>query len=250
MQEQSEVKAVVDYSLPLILWFAGSWLPGLLFWPLSLVVEAPAFYVLERRNLKLARCLRWFSASFVVPVLSLLLTAAYYPSGRAEIFCAGLMPWPGRHLDPETRLRYRSLGCSGDPTNGLVQLPNNAVIYGLHALFGPPPGAYRGPYPSREQSVESVFAQGSALSYAEFDRGRFSAGGAEVSLPPGLAARVEEFCGLPAVMQQAVRAAVFEQRCLVLGYAREGRLSQIVLLDLETGKPFNFYYVPEELVPK
>jgi hypothetical protein len=222
-------------------WVVASWLPGVVIFPLNLVAEAVLFLAILRRSRRAAAWHCLLSSACLVPLLTLLLTAAAYPSGRARLLGIGLMVQPDRHLDPYTRLHRGSLGCSADGSSLLILGPNHAAIYGLRYFLGPPRSAYGGPFPAREAAAAAL-AAGGAVTREELKGGRFTASGQAVQVSPGFDGSLSRFICRDVSAAADIRAAVFESRCLVLGVAYAGEPAEIVLVDLVSGQPFHIYH--------
>ena len=84
-----------------------------------------------------------------------------------------------RHLDQDFRCHWNTSGCVLSGFEPLTHLPNNATITLLVKTFGPMPGAYSGPFPSKAEAFRwctvahkipigpSVFVDGRKIHISE-----------------------------------------------------------------------------------
>jgi len=237
-------QALTTYKL---LWFAASWLPGVLLFPFNWLLEAPLYSLISRHDQEASRRLCWLSSCVAVPLVSALIALLLYPSGQARLLGIHQPEHPERRLDPYTRLHPAEARFGWtDYASLLRRLPNNAVIYLLRSVLGPPAGAYDGPFPSLGEALSALNATGSSLSFASFSSGSFQAGGSAQSLTPPEAQAILQYTSAPAGQMDALLATVYQERCLVLGILDGERLAYVILADLDAGKPFHYYSVPRK----
>jgi hypothetical protein len=87
-----------------------------------------------------------------------------YVTGTGRLEYMGMPSAEFYNLDPVTRAHKSTGGCVVMGTEFLTQDPNNAAIEGLSKLFGPMPGSYRGPYPTREESLALLLREDLGLA--------------------------------------------------------------------------------------
>lgn len=105
-----------------------------------------------------------------IPVVLLLLASPFsillgagavqYAMGRAKLMSVGKPEVETFNLDTWSRCPRSTTGCFTTGGEWVFQLPYNTGVMLLTALFGPMPGTYRGPYPSRDEAVALLETQG------------------------------------------------------------------------------------------
>jgi hypothetical protein len=116
----------------------------------------------------------------------------------------------------------------------------------MHALVGPPPGAYTGPYPTLEESLKTL-ETGSVQTGAAIQRGRVTVNGKSFQLVG------DQLNWWGYVVTQPdpapIKAAVYKKSCVVVRVPRDlrPRLAAIYLFDATTGQCFAVYWDEGEI---
>lgn len=113
-----------------------------------------------------------------------------YATGTGVLLFKGLPGYTSKNLDPETRLERRTEGCMVTGLESLTQLPNNLALKWLSRRLGPMPGAYVGPYPTKEEAWRRVRDAQPSLPHGALDRESITLGGRVVELDDALSRRL------------------------------------------------------------
>lgn len=225
-------------TIPGTLWTAHISVLGLLVMPLVLLTT---LLLLRRRRLG------YLAIAYGISPLAVFTAASAYSYTTGTAYTTGVgLPGPSTYnIDPETRVRGSSRGCIAYGNEWLVDLPNNATISLLSAVFGPMPGTYDGPYPTLVDA-ELTARGGVALSWDELKSDRIPVRGRHVKLAPGFGNRFELILrdrfwerALSEVDDPGPplpRAGVFHGRVLVLQFHEF-----YALVDAESGLVFAYW---------
>jgi hypothetical protein len=211
----------------------------------SILYWTPVVYLLYRRM--------WMGT-----VVFLLLTPrSIYTIERCRDYAAGshlyvrgeydAIQTPQGSANPVTRVRGYDPGCgTRSPNSWLTRGAQRRAISIMHALIGPPPGAYRGEYPTKEECLRALRESGQDQKQRFLEQGLVRLG------PRSLLVLPEQFLRWDFVVRQPdpgpARAALFGQQCLIVRVPREAsapKLAVIHLFDVTTGRPFAVYYDSE-----
>lgn len=164
----------------------------------------------------------------VLPVFSLARGIVGYATGTGVLLVCGFPNMESTNLDPKLRCFRTSSGCRINCSEFLTQTPNNLAMELLTRVFGPMPGAYRGPYPNFDEALRTL--QTSSLRFPPSELSRHAAA---LGLPAGepLEYLQREISFLDADI--AIGAGIFQDEVVVLG-----REKYLLLVDRRTGRPF------------
>jgi hypothetical protein len=96
------------------------------------------------------------SAALSPLVAFFLLGGIRYCTGEAVLVGSGLPMEEAYNIDPDLRCSWVSAGCLVSGNEWMQQDPNNAAVKMMIALFGPQPGSYTGPYPTRTDAAKAL----------------------------------------------------------------------------------------------
>jgi len=226
-------------------WAGAVWLSWALFeWSegtLSDFFWIPAAWLLFRR--------RWVGAALAVAlspaVVLLLIQCREYANGGGRYVrgeCNNVET-PQGSLKPDTRVRGFDPGCGTHSSNAWLRYwAEGEAIPIMHAIMGPPRGAYTGPYPTFEESLKALETGTVQVMSPELS-GTVTAGGITVNPEndPGLF-HWGSVVGKPD--PAPVTAALYKQQCVIVRIPRDLRppLAAIYLIDAATGRCFAVYY--------
>lgn len=136
----------------LVAWF-GYWSLGFILLPL---IIAGICYLCVKRSYGLAAAVLIINPF----VLTIVLAANNYMSGQPRLTGAGLPGTSSWNLNPDLRIERRSGGCIITPGRDAHITLHNFTTRLLVNRFGPPEDAYLGPYPTQEELVAALNANG------------------------------------------------------------------------------------------
>jgi hypothetical protein len=134
---------------------------------------------LVRLGVAVAICL-----PLLAPAWTIVSTMVAFARGTASVASPGRgYPAPeSGNLDPVRRAFPSQLGCTGGFTEVLSARLARATFDALFGTFGPMPGAYLGPYPSKEAALEAIERSGVELEAVDWERGEFRLDGRPLHL--------------------------------------------------------------------
>ncbi len=131
---------------------------------------------------------KWAVAALMTPLLfpagAFASGAVRYWNGTGRLEGFGFPGIESDNLDPESRAPWAGGGCEPWGNEQLTLEMNNRAIRLMGLFFGPMPGAYRGPYPAREEAFRIVQKNGKRI-FPE-SRGRYRLPDMEFPVSPGL----------------------------------------------------------------
>ena len=162
-----------------------------------------------------------------------------YTTGTATLEYVGYPGYGNGNLDPRSRVPWGTTGCTFLGHEALTQGANNLGVQMMGTLFGTMPGAYDGPYPTKQEARNVLAAEGRlfdpwmmddpthplSVDWSQIpqntrlfmDTAQRVLGGIDPDAPPS-------------------RLAVLEQRALLVGtYDSFGDACRIVVLDMVEG---------------
>lgn len=199
------------------------------------------------------------SVTFTLAMLS-------YARGEAHLRGAGLPGTESWNLRPDLRVHRISGGCVVYPSREVWMGSHNAGVRTAIAVFGPMPGAYLGPYPTREETLAAV-DRGEPLDHEMLAHDTIAIADRRIDLQPGVG-RAMLKCywlaystwvdqpGPASWADEATRidAAVVDWPAVVVRIAftdpshtgmyrgvGDARSGVLVLIDGERGRPFACY---------
>lgn len=231
------------------------WFPGPLSLIMPILLSIALWRAVRARSLwavlfVLANPLSFFFARGVVD----------YWEGRPALRGMGLPGPEYANLDPATRCFRMSGGCLIRGNEWATILPHNYGIRLMVMIFGPPAGTYDGPYPTREEALAFVSANGMPVSAEQFTGGVIPYPGGEIRIEPGVAGAIGRYlfpisgyAAGEAVEGEELHAALWKERCLILHWREspewvlgKDRQDVVVLLDVRMGRPFAVYAFSRE----
>jgi hypothetical protein len=217
---------------------------------LVLLLPAVLLWCLMRKRLYLALAVVFLNAV----TLGFVEGIAAWAVGGASMLGTGY-PWSrNASIDPFTRLPFRSSGCIVRGDEWVRMAPHNAGIELMTLLFGPSPGAYRGPIPS-EKEARAAVEGGTVIDWRDL-------AGGQIRLNEGLGARIDPKVGTALLgacylldpqndsssgpVSGSIRAALWQNRVLLVELGedevRDPELKrQLAALDVERGVPFRYF---------
>jgi len=221
-----------------ICYFVATYLVFFLYYPFCIPIVIVHFLHAFRASKRMAVLAVALSPFVIVPVMSFTGGAVGYFSGTCYLKGGAGGPAESWNLDERYRCYKTSSGCLIDFTEIFKNEPNNVAIKILASAFGPVPGNYHGPYPTKEEAF-------SALRYAT----------ETVSIKD--VKQVAEKLGLPEdrdlwrlelklhmylrdgkyTRPDVVKYAVFKDETAILGIGRWA-----VLVALKTGEAYAVYF--------
>jgi len=238
----------------LVVWILLIWIGAFFFGPVVIVLLiAFLAYLLSglpRPALLLVAC------SPALPMF--LFGVVTYWTGNAVIMSMGLPETEFHNLSRLSRAPKQTGGCLVHGGEFVLLLPNNLGIQAMGVIFGPMPGSYDGPYPTREEAFV-VLATGQNIRRRDIMANRIPLPTGEVRLDadvgPGL---LRGFIDVSAwsdevrTKPEPLTVALVGGRCLVLRILDETRSAAdgsqrgfVALIDVKTGRPFAFYEIGE-----
>lgn len=248
--------AIVAVGLALV------WTGPILFGPLTYLFVPVLVYLMTRRR---------FVEVVVYVLLSPLgvyfaLGVHDYLRGRGELRYAGLGYTTFHNVDPQLRCPRATSGPRVIGHEWIVHAPYNGAMRLMTGLLGYMRGAYRGPYPTRAQTLDLLSAGAETVALRRLADDLLVLDGRAVRLDPGvgrhllrgtpydvlLAASVrgEDVADELAILGP-VRGRVWREQCVILRIpseypsggnpARRSESARIVLIDAERGRPFAYY---------
>jgi hypothetical protein len=205
----------------------------------SFIFWAPALYLLVRRA--------WIA--LLMTILTCPLTVLL--AGRCMDYAHGdiryvratydIIQYPQGSLNPRARVRGFDPGCGTHNENyWLRAMAEAAAIPIMHALIGPPPGAYTGPYPTDVEAIHAVLTGGVKQSPEARRSGVIRVGTTQVQVDCDQLERIQT-SGNPSPLI----AAGFGSQCLVVLADNDvqPQYSAIILFDVWRGQAFAMYQV-------
>jgi len=200
----------------------------------------------------------------------IILAAVSYFSGSAAVLGTG-----ARHdleffnLDPELRCP-RTVGWSVGLHDWQITVgARDKTVRLLGRLFGPMPGGYDGPYPTRDEALALLAAQGERMLPSAWSQRAARVGDRRIAIAERTWDRLESMTliGLnhlgskpPPDTHPQARGAILDHRCLVVQFlgsrsplesmptdeaAINAATTVIALIDIESGKAFAYYQTGE-----
>jgi hypothetical protein len=149
---------------------------------------------------------------------------------------------PYGSIDPRTRVRGHDPGCGTRSGNWWLERgAERQAIQIMHALQGPPPGAYTGPYPTQSEAVAMLRTGGQKQRRSILDDGRVQIGKQQFNV------EIEQLRWRFEISEpdlSAPTATLFQQQCLIVRVPRDltPKLAVIYLFDIFTGRAFAIYW--------
>ncbi|MEO5713269.1 MAG: hypothetical protein ABIT37_07250 [Luteolibacter sp.] len=232
--------------------------------PLSYAMIPLLFWALHRavieRNLILCAIL------LLANPLSLFALRAVkdYAGGAPRLQFMGLPNMEFWNIDKKTRCFKTTGGCLVGGDEWVVETPNNLTLSVLCSTFGPPSQSYNGPYPDKSTALRLV-SSAPLQKAGDLSQYRFSVGTEVFELDHEKADALGSGLGIfrpfgedfyPEIVQ--VRAASFEQRCLILWAAeidpsdptKSPEKESLVLIDRKNMRPFCYYRIRGDAMPR
>jgi len=228
--------------------------------PLSFLLPLLLIYGITR--LLLTRALLMLSILLIANpfCLGLVIGVSSYLKGQPYLLGMGLPGTEHANIDPATRCFRATGGCVIRGNEWVFQLPHNFAVRTMAMTMGPPSGSYDGPYPTREEASKAV-ADGEPVRTADFATGRVELPTGTIQLDSTIAEQILEHC-IPNFWYSELldeedeqshgrlTATLWQDRCLILRWQGkllmdEGSGEVVVLIDIETSRPFAIY----ELTP-
>jgi hypothetical protein len=154
---------------------------------------------------------------------------------------------PEGNLNPVTRVRGFDPGCGTRPMNQwLRSWAKWQAVPIMQAIYGPPSGAYTGPYPTQAEAVRAL-AAAEPVRTGPWDGLRVGS-----RTFPGDVWELQHF---GYVVNRAdpspMTASLYQGRCLIVRVPRDTRppLATIHLLDAATGQSFAVYWEQADAAP-
>lgn len=178
-----------------------------------------------------------------------------YIEGRPALRGMGLPGPEYANIDRATRCLRSSGGCLVRGNEWVSMVPHNAALRVMVHFFGPPAGAYDGPYPTREEARAAVSAGGVAVSAEQFVSGAIPTDAGEVRMDRAVAEKIgthlfplSGYGFGEAVDGEQLHAVLWQGRCLILRWREDPLLEKVgeqqevfVLVDQYNGRPFAVY---------
>lgn len=206
---------------------------------------------------------RWISAALIVACTPLTVTmlggVAEYKAGTARLRTMGLPGLEFWSVDRGYRCEWMTGGCLSDGSEELRDGPYNTAVMLMIQLFGPMPGSYTGPYPTREEARAAV-EEGTEVLVADLMNDTIRISPEVVRLDDGLgeqlvggtswgyAAKYRDDVSTTRDRYGPIRAALVDAQCLVLriptmcySFDTKEPASITVLIDCDVGRPFAYY---------
>jgi hypothetical protein len=180
-----------------------------------------------------------------------------YVGGRPALRGMGLPGPEYANIDRATRCLRSSGGCLIRGNEWVSMVPHNSAVKVMVLFFGPPAGAYDGPYPTREEAMAAVSAGGVAVSAEQFVSGAIPTDAGEVRMDRDVAEKIgthlfplSGYGFGDAVEGEQLHAVLWQGRCLILRWRADSLLEKdgekqevFVLVDQNNGRPFAVYLV-------
>ena len=236
------VRAIMLWSARLgccagISWLLYEWEEG----ALSFLFWTPIVYLAARR--KWATCLVFLS---LTPYSVLLVERCRDYTAGSSLYVrhrGNLIQTPQGSADPRTRMRGFDPGCGTRSSNWwLRHAAERHAVPIMHFLTGPPPGAYRGPYPTQEEAANALRASGQVQPQSIFDDGRIRIAGQQFTVDTDQLTWWGYVVSTPD--KSPPTAALFKSRCLIVRVPKElsPKFSVMYVFDTTTGQAFAVYW--------
>jgi hypothetical protein len=205
-----------------------------------LLIQLPVIVLLFRRQ--------WVAAALFLlctPTAYYFFDACYhYRQGSSQFVPARsyVIQWPRGNVDPTTRvLGLRKAWCgTGADDDRAMRAAKLWCVPIMHALVGPPPGAYLGPYPTKAEAVQALNSGGQRQDES---RMRYELVVGSTTVPIASCLRDQWGWGQQDT-SSAPTAAIFKNRCLVVRVPRSDnpKVASIHLIDVADGRNFAMYW--------
>ena len=156
---------------------------------------------------------------------------------------------PQGSLKPDTRVRGFDPGCGTHSSNYWLRYwADRQAIPIMHFIMGPPPGAYRGPYPTLDESLTAL-ESGAVLPKSQVESGHIIIGGKAFSVDSDQLDRWGYVIKVPD--PAPVKAAVYHSGCVIVRVPRslQPRCAAVYLFDAVTGQCFAVYWDEDVISP-
>lgn len=213
---------------------------------------------------------RWVALGVLIvlsPVfVSFVLGAVGYATGTAKLRSMGLPGTEFHNPDRQTRCGRQTGGSLVNGGEFIWHTPNNAAVRLMAAMFGPVPGSYDGPYPTRAEAVAAL-EEAEDVPLGDLMRDSVEIGRQETLLGDLVGARLLQQLPIRVLAENIaagrdvdeqerqfygqVTGAIWRQRCLILRIPSDMRYglpdgpgpasAMIVLIDRQAGRPFAYY---------
>jgi hypothetical protein len=219
----------------------------------SLFFWLPAAFLLWHR--------RWASVVLFLPLTPLAFAvfawSVEYVSGSPTYVNGPDVIWAeSGSIDPITRVRGRHPGCGTRSANSWVRsTAKELAVVVMHPLFGPPPGAYTGPYPTLAQALAALRAGGVEQQPANLEAGVVRVGNAGFTVDPSSFHCHYQTRAVPTPLPAphlAPTAVLWKGTCLIVRVPRDvdpGPWADVYVFDTITAEPFAMYNDASPFMP-
>jgi hypothetical protein len=147
------------------------------------------------------------------------------------------------YVDREYRCQHVGVGCVGRINDWMTRGANNEAVALLTHLFGPEPGAYKGPYPSQSEA-EAALSITEPLSLSNIGTSTVTFDGATYSLRPKLMSELRDELEMADIDPRIhVSAALFKQECVILQIENSNHRKSLLLVNAHNGEMLAEYYL-------
>ena len=235
---------------------------GFIIGPLVLIIPLIIclYFLLTRRYITsgLFVLLSPFFFTFIFAVIQ-------YTIGTGHLLFYGLPRTESYNLDPELRCGRVTGGCVVHGYEWVFQGLNNGAIRMMTASFGPMPGSYKGPYPSKEESLGAL-ADAKPIAIEQMITDKITINRRNILLDNGVGIGLLRRLPLQFIVEMLqkgdkseyneylekvgpIKATVWQDRCLILQIPSDSHYDEeaqndsarIAVIDCEKGRPFAYY---------
>lgn len=198
--------------------------------------------------LTIVLCLNPLSVFFLSGILG-------YMQGAPVLWFVGLPRIESFNLDQSTRCFRDGGGCFISGNQWVSLGSHNEAVRLMCCLFGWPSKSYHGAYPTKEEALSFV-KDAPLIPVEEFLTGKIRTAGDALELPPKMVQDLVEGLRLYPMndplddVKTEIQARVYQNSCIVLRLYqnfglqdREDCFHFLILLDLESKRPFAYYRV-------
>lgn len=227
----------------------ATWIGFFFFGPLTWLFPFACLLLLVRRRFRI------LAIGIVISPLTLgfILGLINYTFGTARLMHVGLPGTTFFNIDPEVRVGRSTSGCIVQGGEWMLHWSNNLAVRGISFIFGPMPGAYVGPYPTKEEAknaLEYAFVQDPAAFYNSevvVDSNKYYL---DEGVGKGLLSVISvddwPMKDKPddPLSIAPIKAVIWQHECIIVQIPTNLRLTKsavIVLFDMKTGRPFAYY---------
>lgn len=228
--------------------FVTSWRPTYLLTSVVIILAVVA-YIRGWKSLweKNRFCAGFYLACLALIVVFFTRAVVDYPLGKAEALHRGYgMGMSSGFLDKQYRFEHRQWYAEGGLGGGDALLwiyPNNAAVNSMAMIFGPPPGAYDGIYPTFEEAARALTDDPSEIRFSMPEQASIWLDDVKIEFTNdgdrwafGRAHNVYKL--------NALRGGILEDSCALFGAERDGVFDFILAVSVDDGTVIANLYPP------